>query len=222
MNGHHRARHLFAGMTLSHATHLGLVARDQVRRGARGRHEQPCRASVSQSQPCAAVHFMQPKHHNWAKYKQVTRALHGKINMAAALVTVIIVIMLGWRAAAGEHISPERWFCGVGSGWFIAWMGRLGLFAALAAPRHISFQNGMIRLSGLGILKPDQILRWSLHHGVMLNTHEGPCAHLEILCRWFGWERRWMMSLHDNAEAERLRQHLDFLLPHASRPQQAR
>jgi hypothetical protein len=188
-------------MTLSHAAHLGLFTREQ-------------------SQPCAAVHFMQPKHHNWVKYKQVTRAWHRKMNVAAALATVIIVSMLGWRAAAGEHISPERWLCGLGSGWFIALMARLALFAALAAPRHIGFQNGMIRLSGLGMVKPGQVLRWSLYRGVMLKTHDGPSAHLEILCRWFGWERQWRMSLHDNAEAERLRQHLELLLPHASHPRQ--
>lgn len=199
MNGHHRARHVFAGMTLSHATHLGLWTRDH-------------------GQPSAVVQFVQPKHHTWVRYKTMAHALHGKINLAAAVVTVIIVILLGWRAAGGEHISPERWLCGVGSGWFIGWMGRLALFAALAAPRHISFQDGMIRLSGLGLLKPERVLRWSLHRGVMWNTDEEPCAHLEILCRWFGWERRWMMSLHDNAEAERLQQHLDHLLPHARRP----
>ncbi|MDZ4405385.1 hypothetical protein [Prosthecobacter sp.] len=207
MNGYFRGSRLLAGVALPRATHTGLVTHDERKQDLERKRRRALQSATIRSASYPNVRFVQPIRLNWARYERVTRTLHGKITAAGVMVTVMAMIMLGWKAAGGEHITPVRWLYSVGSGWFITWMIRLAMFTCLAAPRFVSFQNGSIRLSGFGTLKPGQILRWSFDYHVMPDEHDSPCIRLEILCRWFWWKRRWTMLLDDGAEANRL-QHL--------------
>lgn len=200
MNEHFRVRHFLAGMALPGTPPLKLLVHDD------------------EGKSSTRVEFVQPTRFNRARYKRVRRAMHGKIMAAKILVTVMVVVVLGWKAASGEHISPERWLCGIGSGLFLSVMVRLALLAALAPPRFILIEDEWIWLSGFGALKADQILHWSLERGVVLNPLDIPCSRLEIVCLWMWWERRWTMFLNDNAEAALLQHMLKTRLPHAAAP----
>lgn len=167
----------------------------------------------------ASLWIEEPLRFHRARYEHLTRILHGKFNQASALLTCMILSVLGWRAAAGEYVSPERWLCGLLSGWFIVSMARLALFTCLAAPRGISYAQGRLRISGLGILRTDQVLHWSIQRGVRISVHAKPGARLQICCRWCGCERHWMMLMEEGPDIERLQQVLEMHLrcsPHAA------
>lgn len=159
----------------------------------------------------------EPMRFHRARYEHLTRILHGKYNQASALLTCMVLIALGWRAAGGEHVSPERWLCGLLSGWFIIAMARLALFTCLAAPRGICYAQGRLRISGLGTLRAEQILDWSVQRGVRISTHASPAARLQLCCRWCGCERHWTMLMEEGQETERLVRLMEMQLPRRSR-----
>lgn len=169
----------------------------------------------------ASLWIEEPMIFHRARYERLTRILHGKFNQASALLTCVVLIVLAWRAADGESVSPERWLCGLLSGWFMVSMARLALFTCLAAPRGICYAQGRLRVSGLGTLRAKQILHWSFQHGIRINAHAKPGARLQICCRWCGCERHWTMLMEEGPETERLERLLEMHLPrssHASNP----
>jgi len=159
----------------------------------------------------------EPLRFHRARYERLTCCLHGKCNLAAALLTGLVLVMLGWRAESGETISPERWLCGFLSGWFIVGMARLALFTCLAAPRSICYADGRLRISGLGILRAGQVLDWSIQRGVPISSHGKPGARLQICCRWCGCERHWMILMEEGPQVERLQKVLETHLPRSPR-----
>ena len=161
----------------------------------------------------ASLHIEEPLRFHLARYGHLTRGLHGRLNLAAALLTTLILIMLGWRAQDGESISPARWLCGLLSGWFIIAMLRLALFTCLAAPRFICWTHGKLQISGLGTLRPGQIHHWSIEHKVMLHECAKPCAKFIICCRKLGCERHWTMLMEEGRQTEQLQRLLDLHLP---------
>lgn len=160
-----------------------------------------------------SLRIEEPMRFHWARYEHLTRAMHGKTNLAAAGLSVLILLMLGWKANTGELISPERWLCGAGAGWFVIWMARLALFTFFAAPRFISLQNGQVQISGLGVVKLDQIRQWSLDRGVLISGCDRQGARLQLCCRWFWRDRRWSMFLDDGPETDLLQRWLEAQLP---------
>ncbi|WP_395738815.1 hypothetical protein [Prosthecobacter sp.] len=129
------------------------------------------------------------------------------------MLTTLILMMLGWNAAGGQHIPPGRWLCGLLSGWFIVFMFRTGLFIWLAAPRFICCDCGQLQVSGLGRLRTSQILHWTIEHQVMIHARNPRGARLRICCRWLGWKRHWMMLMEEGPRTERLQRELELLLP---------
>ncbi|MFO1486024.1 MAG: hypothetical protein U1F71_21865 [Verrucomicrobiaceae bacterium] len=216
MNRHlHDMGLLLAGVVRHHGMTLQeLVGHDEVRHIRRRRRvEPPQHAAVDEA--LTSGRFVQPMRFNRTRYEHMVRMLRGKTIATGVLVSAVAISMLVWQASGGGHVSPERWFLGIGSGWFIAWMVRLGLFAVFAAPRSLTFQDGLIRLSGLGALRPGHVSRWSLANGVMMDVDERPCSHLDIHCRWFGCDRRWTMFLNNGPEACHLRKMLEHHFPDA-------
>jgi hypothetical protein len=212
MNGPFREPTLLADALLRGAPHIGLVLSD-VRRQVRSPPSRP----AARGGPSDNVQFVQQQRFNWTHYERIKQALHAKVCVIAMLVTAVVMTLLWWKAAHGEHVSHLRWLFGVASGWFVARMFRLSLFVFLAAPRSVSFQNGMLRLSGLGMLKPADVLGWALVRDTAPSTQARRCMRLEILCRWFGRKRRWTMFVSGRGEAERLRHMLEiYLTGHSS------
>ncbi len=161
-----------------------------------------------------SLQIAEPLRFHWARYAHLTHCLHGKCHLVAALLSGLILSMLAWKAENGEHISPERWLCGLVAGWFIICMIRLALFTCLAAPRFICYSHGQLRISGLGTLRTDQILHWSIEHKVSVSACARPGAQFQICCRWLGYERHWAMLMEDGPETEELERLLEVQLPH--------
>lgn len=213
MNKSLRAVRLPAGVTLSSAPRSRLLKQDASSCRTHLRRRRIHRVTTRSADE-ASLWIEEPMRFHRARYAHLTRILHGKFNQASALLTCMILIVLAWRAAHGVHISPERWLCGLLSGWFIVSMSRLALFTCLAAPRVICYAHGRLRISGMGTLRAEQILHWSLQRGVRISSHAKPGAQLHICCRWYGRERHWTMLMEEGRETERL-QHL--LQRHLSR-----
>ena len=204
MNRHLRRTRLVTGVGTTNPSKADLPPCDEHAPQAEHVSRASLPPAAARIEDCAHIRIDEPMRFNWVRYERLMRTLHGKITLAAVLVTTVVLLMLGWRAENGEPISPERWLCGAGSGWFITWMVRLALFTFLAAPRFVRFMPGGIHLSGLGALRPDQILHWKLHREVTSDSGERAGARLEIGCRWLWWERRWTMFLNDATQADLL------------------
>lgn len=151
--------------------------------------------------------FLQPIRFNRARQRRIMRGLRTKIALGGLMFTAMVLMMLAWKTVEGAHISASRWLLGLCSGWFIMVMMRLALFACLSAPSFIRFRPDGIELSALGVVQPEQVLRWSLARGVVKGRHK-PCAHLEMYLQWMGQEKQWSMCLEEGPEADRLRQML--------------
>ncbi len=185
--------------------HAGVVLTHPVRHGQT--------TLAAKSAPPSSLRIEEPLRIHLARYEHLTRHLQGKFNLAAAMLTVLILIVLGWRAQSGEPVSPERWLCGALSGWFILAMTRLALFTWLAAPRFICCSQGKLQVSGLGTLRTEQILNWSVEHQVMIRACAKPCAKFQISCLWHGCQRHWTMLMEEDDETERLLHLLEMQLP---------
>ena len=198
MNKSLRATRLLAGVTLPSAARCGLL-----KQGAQSADE-------------ASLWIEEPLRFHRARYEHLSHLLHERFNQVAAVLTCLVLIMLGWRAEGGEYVSPERWLCGLWSGWFIVAMARLALFTYLAAPRGICYAQGRLRISGLGLLRAGQVLYWSIQRGVRISAHAKPGARLQLCCRWCGCERHWTMLMEEGLETERLQRLLETLLPRSN------
>jgi hypothetical protein len=190
-----RGPRLHAGVVLTHPVRHGLTT------------------PAAKSEDHSGLRIEEPLRFHLARYEHLTRHLQGKFNLAAVLLTGLILLVLGWRAQCGESVSPERWLCGALSGWFILAMTRLALFTCLAAPRFICYAQGKLQVSGLGTLRTEQILHWSIEHQVMIRACAKPCAKFQISCRWHGCERHWTMLMEEGRETERLQHLLEVQLP---------
>lgn len=217
MNKSLRADRLLAGVTLPSAPRSGLLKQAPSPQRAQPRRRRIHRAAVRvRSAPETSLCIEEPMRFHRARYEHLTRTLHGRFHQAAALLTCMILIVLAWRATGGAHISPERWLCGLLSGWFIVSMARLALFTCLAAPRVICYAQGRLRISGLGTLRAERILHWSIQRGIRISAHARPGARLQVCCRWCGCERHWTMLMEEDLETERLEHLLQMHLPRSS------
>ncbi len=215
MNKSLRAARLPAGVTLSRAARSRLLKQDASPLQSQPSHRRTHRAAARSANE-TSLWIEEPMRFHRARYEHLTRILHGKFSQASAMLSCLILFVLGWRAASGEHVSPERWLCGLLSGWFIVSMARLALFTFLAAPRGVCYAQGRLRISGLGTLRAERILHWSIQRGVRINAHAKPGARLQIGCRWFGCERHWTMLMEEGLETERLERLLERHLPRSS------
>lgn len=211
------ATRLLAGVTLSSAprSESGLPRQDASPARVQPRSMLAGQITTLRTDE-ASPWIEEPQPFHRARYERLTRILEGKFSQASALLTCLVLTALAWRAAGGESVSPERWLCGLLSGWFIVSMGRLALFTCLAAPRGICYAQGRLRVSGLGALRAEQILHWSFQHGVRISAHARPGARLQICCRWCGCERHWTMLMEEGPETERLERLLEMHLPRSS------
>lgn len=162
--------------------------------------------------PASAV-FVQPPQHNWARYKSLERAWRTRTAVIGPLSALAAVAVLAWRAVHGMPVSEVRWFCAVGLGLLLPSLARLALFTLLAAPRKITLHAHTLHLSGLGHVRPDQVMRWSLR-GNVIPPGGGPnCTRLHITYLRLGLEREWSMLLDDGDETARLLRLLQERLP---------
>lgn len=204
MSNPFRATRLADGGTLSGST---CAERGLARRAVSAR---------SDGEICLQI--SEPLRFHWARYAHLTHCLHGKCHLMAGLLSGLILIMLGYKAQCGAHISPEKWLCGLLSGWFIICMIRLALFTCLAAPRFVCYARGQLRISGLGTLRAGQILHWSIEHKVKVSACRRHGARLQICCRWLGCERHWTMLMEDGPETEELERLLEVQMPRNTLP----
>lgn len=181
--------------------------RPRLQPGAGGGHEKKTAAVV-------VGRFEQPRRLSWRRYEEARKTWHGRIMLAGTWVSSLALLTLIWRIAEGEAVSHSRWLLGAGSGFFVVWMLRLALFVALSAPRFISFAEGRVRLSGLGLLRPEQILHWTIQPGKKRRRQKAS-LRIDIGCSWHGAERQWSMDLEDGAEAVQLQHALKLACPQA-------
>ena len=215
MNKSLQASRLLAGVTLPGAAQSRLLPEDAGLHQALPRRRQVRRAAAKIDEE-TSLWIEEPMRFHRARYEHLTQHLHGRFNLAAALLSCLILLMLGWRATAGEFVSPERWLCGLLSGWFMVSMARLALFTCLAAPRSLCYAQGRLRISGMGTLRAEQILHWSIQSGVKIGPHAKPGAQFQLCCRWCGCERHWTMLMEEGQESERLQRLLDVQLPRST------
>lgn len=162
----------------------------------------------------AAVRFEQPRRFNWRRYEDARKAWSERIMLAGTLVSGLALVTLLWRMAEGEPVSHARWLLGTGSGFFVVWMLRLALFVVLSAPHFISFAGGRVRLSGLGLLRPEQILHWTVQPGKRRRRQKAS-LRIDIGCLWHGTETQWSIDMEEGAEAVQLQHWLKTACPHA-------
>jgi|GEM_PF-1406730 len=215
MNKSLQATRLFAGVPLPGAARSGLLPENAGLHLARPRHRQVRRAATTMDEE-SSLWIEEPMRFHRARYEHLKHHLHGRFHLAAALLSCLILLMLGLRATGGELVSPERWVCGLLSGWFIVSMARLALFTFLAAPRGLWYAHGRLRISGLGTLRAEQILHWSIQRGVRISPHTKPGAQLQLCCRWCGCARHWTMLMEEGQETERLQRLLEVQLPRST------
>lgn len=202
-----------APRTLSGDSRHRHSLQDARYRLARHERRRTRRAASQQGTADFSLWIEEPVRFHRQRYRHLIHPLHGKFHQTAAVVTCLVLILLGWRAGGASSISSERWLYGLFSGWFIVAMLRLGLFTCLAAPRCISYAQGRLHLSGLGTLHAGQILHWSMTHGVRSSPCARPALRLDINCRWLGCERHWSMLLEEDTESARLQQLLEEHFP---------
>lgn len=213
MNKPLRGTRLLAGVALGDAVRYGLIPQNAGFRQVQPERTETDPVVGAPREAEACLHIQEPAPFHWARYEHLRRRLRRRFHLAAALLTALILIMLGWKAEHGDHISTVRWFCGVFSGWFIVAMIRLALFTHLAAPRFICYARGHLRISGLGTLRAAQILHWSIERKVRVQGRAKPGAKVQICCRCLGWERHWTMLMEEGPETERLQHVLETQLP---------
>jgi hypothetical protein len=216
MNRHFRAARLLDGVSLSGAARPGVMLDEKCRFQELRKRRRARRAAAPERAEDGCVRIEEPARFHRVRYEHLTLRLRGKCQVATALVTFLSLMVLGWRAGGGEHLSPERWLCGLLSGWFLVCMFRIALFTCLAAPRFVSFSHGRLQVSGLGRLKKGQILYWSIEPTVLVEARAPRGARLTICHRWFGWERHWTMLMEEGPETERLQSLLEAQLPRAA------
>ncbi len=204
MNASASGPHLLAGAATTRPTALAEPGREG--RCTRTRLiTQPRQTPVGRAD--TAVRFVQPLRFTRARQRRVLRSLRRKIALGGLLFTVMVMMMLAWKAAEGVPVSTGQWLLGVCSGAFIMMMMRLALFASLSAPSFIRFREGGMDLSGLGLVNPQQVLHWSLARGVV-RRRQKPHARLEMSLSWLGQEKSWTMCLEEGEKADQLRQML--------------
>lgn len=182
-------------------------------------HHGQCPAAA-ETDAHSSLRIVEPLRVHLARYVHLTRRLQGRLHLAVALLTCLVLLGLAWKAHLGESISPERWLCGLLSGWFIIAMLRLAIFTCLAAPRFICCTQGGLRISGLGTLRAENILHWSIEHQVMIRACAKPCARFHISCRWHGCERHWTMLMEEGRQTEQLQSLLEMQMPCCGRDSQ--
>lgn len=202
------------GVKLPDSTRRGLTTDDESWRPAFPEPELARRAAAARSDADTGLQIAEPLRFHWARYAHLTHCLHEKCHLMAALLSGLILSLLAWKAEHGAHISPERWLSGMVSGWFIICMIRLALFTCLAAPRFICCTHGQLRISGIGTLRMDQILHWSIENKVKVRACAGTGARLQIGYRRLGCERHWTMLMEDGPDTEKLERLLEAQLPH--------
>ena len=212
MNKSLQATRLLAGDTLPGAARPGLLPENAGLHLPQPRHRQVRRATATIDEE-SSLWIEEPTRFHRARYEHLTHHLYGRFPWVATLLSCLILLMLGLRATGGELVSPERWMCGLLSGWFIVSMARLALFTFLAAPRGLCYAHGRLRISGMGTLRAEQILHWSILRGVKISPHTKPGAQLQLCCRWCGCERHWTMLMEEGQETERLQRLLEVQLP---------
>jgi hypothetical protein len=215
MNKSLQATRLLAGVTLPGAARSRLLTEDAGLHLPQPKHRRVRRAAAKIDEE-SSLWIEEPMRFHRARYEHLTHHLHGRFQLVAALLSCLILLMLGLRATGGELVSPERWMCGLLSGWFIISMARLALFTFLAAPRGLCCAHGSLRISGLGTLHAKQILHWSIQREVRISPHAKPGAQLQLCCRWCGCERHWTMLMEEGQETERLQRLLEAQLPRST------
>lgn len=212
MNKPSRATRLPAGATPA-AGHPVMKTDNKNHSRPAPKHRMTGQAITAKSTEDKSISIAEPLRFHRARYEQLTQSLQGRCHLAAVALSCLILLMLTQKAANGEHISPERWLCGGLSGWFIVSMTRLALFTCLAAPRYICHKKGKLRISGLGILRPEQILYWSIERKVMIHPHEKTGSRVHICYRRLGWDWHWAMLMEEGPETERLIRLLEAAAP---------
>jgi hypothetical protein len=218
MNTYARAIRLPGGVTLAVAVRPGQLPHGEKHADDPARRRLAPQAPTAKNVEDTSFSFVEPLRFHWARYEYLTRLLQSKRHLAAALLSCVILIMLRWKAESGAPISPVRWLYAGVSGWFIVSMSRLALFTCLAAPRFICHAQGKLRISGLGTVRAEHILNWSIERGVVICVRAKRGVKLHLCCRWFGWRRHWTMLMEDGPEVERLRGLLEAALPRPAAP----
>ena len=215
MNKSLQATRLFAGVSLPGVARSRLLPEDACLHLVQPRLRQ-ARRGAAKIDAETSLWIEEPMRFHRARYEHLTHHLQGRFHLAAALLSCLVLLMLGLRATGGELVSSERWLCGLLSGWFIVSMARLALFTFLAAPRGLCCARGRLSISGLGTLRAKQILHWSIQRGVRISPHAKPGAQLQLCCRWCGCERHWTMLMEEGQETERLQRLLEAQLPRST------
>lgn len=162
--------------------------------------------------PAAERCFAEPRRLAWRRYRQSRKAWRERVVLAGKTVSSAALAMLLWRTAAGEAVPPMRWLLGAGSGLFVIAMLRLALFVALSAPRRLWLGKSQVRLSGLGVVRAEHLLRWTARPGGN-RRREKEFVCIEIRCFWHGAERQWAIHLEPGAEAVELQRRLRGICP---------
>lgn len=165
--------------------------------------------------PGAGARFEQPLRLNKARYLHVMRELQPRLMSFAVMITVVVLVALGIKAAIGHDVSLPRWFFGIATGFLLAGVARMTMFIGFAQPRFVIFGDQAILLSGFGKVAPERVTWWSLDRVEPDRPSGLACMQLDIVVRRAGRLRHWCMFLDDDAEIEELRQVLQRHLPHA-------
>ncbi|WP_395751932.1 hypothetical protein [Prosthecobacter sp.] len=213
MNSHFRAARLYEGFLLSGNSRAGQVVAEKCRFQAlreRRRRERAANPSCAED---IRIRIEEPARLHRARHDRLAARMRGKCRIAAWVLTTLVLMVLAWKAGGGQHISPERWVCGLLAGWFTLFMFRAAVFIWQAAPRFVCCEHGQVQVSGLGRLTKAQILNWSIEHQVRIHGRSPRGARLQICCRRLGGERHWTMLMDEGQETERLQRLLEQLLP---------
>lgn len=210
MNGPGTKTCLLAGAAAHGRVRIGLLVPDEPSLAGDSQRLRPIipqRGGISGGEKAGMVDvagtrtFIQPVHFNRSRYKRIVRMERVRRAGIGLLLTLMVLMMLAWKAAEGAAVSDGRWLLGAASGLFFMLMLRLVLFVSLSAPHFIRFKNDVVHLSGLGILRPCDIAKWTLERDLVKARHRH-CAHLEISFQREGSMGMWSMWMDEGREAD--------------------
>lgn len=155
------------------------------------------------------VTFEQRKHLNLVIYRRRVRFVGSIFLAPCSLLSVMCVLNLGRRAAAGESLSAGSWFAAGRVGILLLVLIRLGFLWERSRRRYVEFRCDKVFLSQRGGIADKQIITWSL----LPDLVDSQYTRLQLVYRFGLGQKRWSMLLDEDTQIAALRETLKLKIP---------
>jgi hypothetical protein len=154
--------------------------------------------------------FEQPKHLNVVIRRRLVRAVWPVVLIYCVILSVIILIGLWRKAAAGEPIAIWRWIGAAAIGLLMVGLVYLEVLFESSRRRYVEFRGDKLFLTQRGAIAVRRFVAWSL----LPDPTEPQYTRLQLIYRFGLVRQRWSMLLDDKAQISELRHVLTSQIPH--------